>query len=62
MGEESKEMTSFICKYAAACRAEGRRGGLRWKQGISEDEALDKGLRVKAEEFQRAGAEIYSKA
>ena len=32
------------------------------KQGMSEDDALAKGMEAKAVEFVRRGAEIYSKA
>jgi phosphomethylpyrimidine synthase len=32
------------------------------KQGLSEGEALEKGMEAKAVEFVRKGAEIYSKA
>jgi len=32
------------------------------KQGLSDEEALTKGMATKAVEFVQAGAEIYSKA
>jgi len=66
MGEEFKEMTSFMRK--TACRAEATRRRIyraaawrRRKQGISENEALDKGLKEKSAEFVQKGAEVYAK-
>ena len=44
----SMKITQDVREYAA-------------KQGVSEDEALAKGMREKAEEFVKHGAEIYSK-
>jgi phosphomethylpyrimidine synthase len=32
------------------------------EQGISENEALDKGLKKKAKEFAEKGADVYAKA
>jgi phosphomethylpyrimidine synthase len=43
-------------------RAEGRRGDRRRKQGISENEALEKGLKEKSAEFVEKGGEVYAKA
>ena len=51
-------MTSFMRKYAAACPAVAQR---RWKHGITEDAAIEEGLKQKATEFNEAGAEIYAK-
>jgi phosphomethylpyrimidine synthase len=45
----SMKITQDVRDYAAA-------------QGISEQEALDKGLEEKAIEFRETGAEIYRKA
>ncbi len=42
------KITEDVRKYAA-------------QQGIEESAAIEQGLREKAEEFQHAGAEIYSK-
>jgi len=53
-------MTSFMRQ--TACRAVGCRGDRRRKQGISENEALEKGLKEKSAEFADDGVEIYSKA
>jgi len=44
----SMKITEDVRKYAA-------------QQGIEESAAIEQGLREKAEEFQHAGAEIYSK-
>lgn len=52
-------MTSFVRKYAAACHAVAQR---RWKQGIGETEALEKGLKQKSAEFVEKGNEVYAKA
>ncbi len=43
------KITEDVRKYAA-------------EQGISENEALKKGLKEKAEQFTEKGAEIYAKA
>jgi phosphomethylpyrimidine synthase len=45
----SMRITEDVRKYAA-------------EQGITENEALEKGLKEKSAEFAEAGAEIYSKA
>jgi phosphomethylpyrimidine synthase len=45
----SMKITQDVREYAA-------------KQGLSEGEALAKGMEAKAVEFVKAGAEIYSKA
>jgi hypothetical protein len=50
-------MTSFIRK--AVYRAVA---GRRRKQGINENEALEKGLREKSAEFVESGSEVYAKA
>ena len=60
--EGIEEMIPFMCRYAAACRAVGRRGDRRWKQGITEGEALAKGLKDKSAEFVEKGSEVYAKA
>jgi phosphomethylpyrimidine synthase len=44
----SMKITEDVRKYAA-------------QQGVEESSAIDHGLRAKAQEFQEAGAEIYSK-
>ena len=44
----SMRITEDVCKYAA-------------EQGISENEALDAGLREKAKELVEKGAEVYAK-
>ena len=43
------KITEDVPKYAA-------------EQGVSEDEALAKGMAEKAEEFVEKGAEVYAKA
>ena len=67
MGEEFKEMTSFMRK--TACRAEATRRRIyraaawrRRKQGINENEALEKGLKEKANEWSRAGMRRHRRA
>ena len=45
----SMKITEDVRKYAA-------------EQGISENEALESGLKEKAKEFPEKGAEIYAKA
>jgi len=42
------KITEDVCRYAA-------------EQGISENEALDKGLQQKSAEFVEKGAEVYAK-
>jgi len=54
-----REMTSF--RRMAAGRSEGRRGDRRWKQGITEGEALAKGLKDKSAEFVEKDFEVYAK-
>jgi hypothetical protein len=48
-GSERVKITEDVRKYAA-------------EQGISEDEALEKGLKDKAEEFTKKDAEVYARA
>jgi len=48
-GSERVKITEDVRKYAA-------------EQGISENEALEKGLKEKSAEFAEKGAEVYAKA
>jgi phosphomethylpyrimidine synthase len=48
-GRCSMKITEDVRKYAA-------------EQGLAEEEALEKGLATKAEEFIDKGAEVYAKA
>jgi phosphomethylpyrimidine synthase len=43
------EITEDVRKFAA-------------EQGISENQALEKGLKEKAQEFRKLGSEVYAKA
>lgn len=48
-GGNAVNITEDVRKYAA-------------KQGVSEDEALKRGMEAKSKEFVEKGAEVYSKA
>jgi hypothetical protein len=53
------DLESLGLSNAVVYRAVAQR---RWKQGISENEALEKGLKEKSTEFIEKGSDAYAKA